>query len=147
MIYSTWKWVHFSLYKFYLNYVRLSLSSLCLSVSLSVSVSVSCSLSFFLSKLNQSNSQFRTKLFFKTSIKTLLISLHMAYYKAGRPEHWRNSGTTENHLEHERNTPEQRNHTKPRTIVAFLRENLHFTLIHLKHFLLLIWIIYLFLFI
>ena len=56
--------------------------------------------------------------------------------KPGTPEHGtpaeqRNSGTprnsggtTEHYPEHQRNTPVQRNHTKRRTIVGFLRENL-----------------------
>ena len=46
-------------------------------------------------------------------------------------EHRRNSGipqnsggTTEHCPEHQRNTPEQRNHAKRRTIVVFLTENL-----------------------
>ena len=45
-------------------------------------------------------------------------------------EHRQNSGipqnsggTTEHCPEHQRNTPEQRNHTKRRTIVVFLTEN------------------------
>ena len=42
--------------------------------------------------------------------------------KHGTP---RNSGgTTENYPEYQRNTPEQRKHTKRRTIAVFLRKNL-----------------------
>ena len=51
--------------------------------------------------------------------------------KPGTPEHGTtehgtpdSGGTTEHYSEHQGNTPKQRNHTKRRTIVVFLRGNL-----------------------
>ena len=62
-------------------------------------------------------------------------------WNSGTP---RNSDrTTEHHgtprntngtsLQHQQNTPEQRNHTKRRKIVVFFKENVNLTLIHLTH--------------
>ena len=41
--------------------------------------------------------------------------------------------TNETSLQHQQNTPEQRNHTKRRKIVVFFKENVNLTLIHLTH--------------
>ena len=51
----------------------------------------------------------------------------VAYYETRNAE----CGTTAEHPKTTRNTPEQRNHTKRKTIVVFLREILNLTSIHL----------------
>ena len=63
-------------------------------------------------------------------IKIFFTYLIWAYYKT-RNTRTRNSrtsgnswGTTEHYPQHKQNTPEQRNHTKQRTIAVLLRENL-----------------------